>query len=45
MPAKEILEALRDLVAAGRRVQIASGRSHAYATVPAQAMNEVGKER
>jgi hypothetical protein len=31
MPAKEILEALRDLVSAGWRVQIANGRSHAYA--------------
>ena len=46
MPAKEIFEALRDLVSAGWRVQIANGRSHAYAraycpgTVPAQAMNE-----
>lgn len=31
MPAKEILEAIRELEAAGWRVQIASGRAHAYA--------------
>lgn len=31
MPAKEILDALRDLASAGWRVQIASGRAHAYA--------------
>ena len=31
MPAKEILAALRDLLSAGWRIQIANGRSHAYA--------------
>jgi hypothetical protein len=31
MPAKEVLEAIRELEAAGWRVQIASGRAHAYA--------------
>ena len=31
MPAKEILAAIRELEAAGWRVQIASGRAHAYA--------------
>jgi hypothetical protein len=31
MPAKEILDALRDLASAGWRVQIANGRAHAYA--------------
>jgi len=31
MPAKEILAAIRELEAAGWRVQITSGRAHAYA--------------
>jgi hypothetical protein len=31
MPTKEILAAIRELEAAGWRVQIASGRAHAYA--------------
>jgi len=31
MPAKEILAAVRELEAAGWRVQITSGRAHAYA--------------
>ena len=31
MPAKEILAAIRDLEEAGWRVEIAGGRSHAYA--------------
>ncbi len=31
MPAKEILAAIRDLEIAGWRVQITSGRAHAYA--------------
>jgi hypothetical protein len=31
MPAKEILAALQELEAAGWRVEIAGGRSHAYA--------------
>lgn len=31
MPAKEILAAIRELEALGWRVQIASGRAHAYA--------------
>lgn len=31
MPAKEILDAIRDLEAAGWRVHVAGGRAHAYA--------------
>ena len=31
MPAKEILAAIRDLEQAGWRIEIAGGRSHAYA--------------
>jgi len=31
VPAKEILDALKELAAAGWRVQLAGGRAHAYA--------------
>ena len=31
MPAKEILAAIKEMEQAGRRVEIAGGRSHAYA--------------
>jgi hypothetical protein len=34
MPAKEILAALQQLRAAGWRVQLAGGQSHAYARGP-----------
>ncbi len=37
MPAKEILEAIRELEAAGWRVQIASGRAHAMPARTARA--------
>ena len=37
MPAKEILHALQELVSAGWRVELTSGRSHAYAHAYARA--------